>query len=193
MKQNETRQLLLEGTIRVLAREGIDKATTKQIGLETAKNEAYIYRCFEDKEDLFAKTFDLLDEELANNMLQNVTVMEREEIPFYERCRMYFDAVWNFLLQNREKCLAHVRLYYSPYFSRYCAENHKMRFEPLVRRIRVVFKDEADVWMILNLVMNVMLDFAIKVHNGLMPVTEDYSEHVFRVVYRSIEQYFQKK
>lgn len=40
---------------------------------------------------------------------------------------------------------------------------------------------------------NVMLDFAVKVHNGQMPGKEDYAEHVFRVIYRSIEQYFKKR
>lgn len=61
MKQDETRRMLIDGTIHVIARDGLDKATTKQIGLETSINEAYIYRCFAGKEDMFAKTFDALD------------------------------------------------------------------------------------------------------------------------------------
>ena len=44
--------------------------------------------------------------------------------------------------------------------------------------------------MILNHILNVMLDFAVKVHNDLMPKSDDYSEHVFRVVYVSVKQYF---
>ena len=60
MKQDETRRMLIDGTIHVIARDGLDKATTKQIGLETSINEAYIYRCFAGKEDMFAKTFDRL-------------------------------------------------------------------------------------------------------------------------------------
>jgi len=37
-----------------------------------------------------------------------------------------------------------------------------------------------------------MLDFAVKVHNGQMPNEENYSEHVFRVIYASVKQYFRK-
>jgi len=48
------------------------------------------------------------------------------------------------------------------------------------------------VWMILNHILNVMLDFAVKVHNGQMPNEENYSEHVFRVIYASVKQYFRK-
>ena len=34
--------------------------------------------------------------------------------------------------------------------------------------------------------------FAVKVHNGQMPSEDNYSEHVFLVIYRSVEQYFRK-
>ena len=61
-----------------------------------------------------------------------------------------------------------------------------------MEKFKDAFIDEADVWMILNHILNVMLDFALKVHNGQMSSDDDYAEHVFRVVYRSIEQYFKK-
>ena len=64
MKQDEIRRRLIDGTIHVIARDGLDKASTKQIGITTSTNEAYIYRCFEDKEDMFSKAFDSLDDEL---------------------------------------------------------------------------------------------------------------------------------
>ena len=46
--------------------------------------------------------------------------------------------------------------------------------------------------MILNHILNVMLDFAVKVHNNQMPENDDYSEHVFRVIYESVRQYFKE-
>ena len=192
MKQDEIRRKLLDGTIHVIARDGLDKATTKSIGEETSINQAYIYRHFEDKEDMFAKAFDALDDELFAKTMQHVEVMYVAEMEYETRCRFYFAAVWEFLLSNRDKCLTYVRYYYSPYFTRFSAEAHKKRFSPLVSKFRDAFKDEADVWMILNHILNVMLDFAVKVHNGHMPDADDYAEHVFRVIYRSVEQYFKK-
>jgi len=64
MKQDELRRRLIDGTIHVIAQDGLDKATTKQIRIETSINQAYIYRCFEDKEDMLKKTF----EELATSL-----------------------------------------------------------------------------------------------------------------------------
>ena len=116
-----------------------------------------------------------------------------QDMEYELRCRFFFSAIWTFLIGNKEKCLTYVRYYYSPYFSKYSAEGHKARYQPLVDKFRDAFKDEADVWMILNHILNVMLDFAIKVHNHQMPNEENYSEHVFRVIYRSVEQYFKQE
>lgn len=192
MKQDELRRKLIDGTIHVIAREGLDKASTKQIGLATSINEAYIYRCFKDKEDMFAKAFDKMDEELLSKTMQHIEIMYLQSMEYEMRCRFYFSDIWKLLLEDRDECIAYVRYYYSPYFTRYSAESHKHRFMPLVDKFKDAFKDEADVWMILNHILNVMLDFAVKVHNNEMPDSESYSEHVFRVIYRSVEQYFRK-
>lgn len=192
MKQDDIRSRLIDGTIHVIARDGLDKATTKQIGIETNINQAYIYRCFEDKEDMLTKAFERLDDELAEKTMEHVAVMYMQELDYETRCRFYFSAIWKFLTQSREKCLAYVRYFYSPYFRIYSAEEHKKRFNPLIAKFKDAFKDEVDVWMILNHILNVMLDFAVKVHNDEMPNNDDYSEHIFRVIYQSVKQYFRK-
>ena len=193
MRQDGIRQKLIDGTICVIAKGGLDKASTKQIGITTAVNEAYIYRCFADKEDMFAKTFDSLDEELLEKTMEHIEVMYRADMEYEQRCRRYFFEVWDFLLGSRDKCLTYMQYFYSPYFTRRSASDHMKRFLPLVARFKDAFKDEADVWMILNHILNVMLDFAVKVHNEQMPDSEIYAEHVFRVLYASIKQYFKKE
>ncbi len=190
MKRDEIRDRLIDGVIQVVAKDGLDKASTKQIGKATSTNEAYIYRCFADKDDLFVKAFDCLDDELLHTTMKYIDVMYMKSLEYEMRCRFYFSAVWEFMLGNQNKCLTYVRYYYSPYFSKFSAQAHKKRFDPLIDKFKDAFKDDADVWMILNHILNVMLDFAVKVHNDQMPNAEIYSEHVFRVIYRSVEQYF---
>ena len=124
MKRDEIRQKLIDGTIHVIAKEGLDKASTKQIGLTTSTNEAYIYRCFKGKEDMFAKTFDSLDEELFSKAMQFAEVMYLSGLELELRSRCYFFAVWEFLLSNRDKCLAYMQYFYSPYFVKYSAKDH---------------------------------------------------------------------
>lgn len=190
MESQKMRDTLIARTISVIATEGLDRTTTKAIVTGTGINEAYIYRLFEDKVDLLCKAFDSLDAELVEKTLEFFPVMQTPDMEKETRCRMYFLSVWNFMLGNKEKCLAFVRYYYSQYFARNSYEAHRERYKPLVERFSVAFTDEADVWMILNHILNVMLDFAVKVHNDQMKKEDDYVEHVFRVIYASVKQYF---
>ena len=190
MKQDEIRCRLIDSTIHIIAQEGLDKATTKQIGKHAGINEAYIYRCFADKEDMFARAFDKLDDELLTAAMKHIDVMYNQDMEYEARCRSYFDIIWKLLLEDRDECFAFVRYYYSQYFVIHSAEAHERRYIPLVNKFKDAFKDEADVWMILNHILNVMIDFAIKVHNNHMSGEYGYAEHVFRVIYQSVRQYF---
>ncbi|MBQ8743203.1 MAG: TetR/AcrR family transcriptional regulator [Clostridia bacterium] len=192
MKHYDVQSRLIDRTIIVIAENGLDKTTTKAIVKGTDINEAYIYRYFSDKEDLLSHVFDTLDEELVAKVMQHLPVMYMRELEYELRCRVFFEAVWKFLLGNKEKCLAFVRYYYSPYFTKYSAESHKRRYVPVVEKFKEAFKDEADVWMILNHILNVMLDFAVKAHNGQMSEEDHYVEHVFLVIYASVKQYFRE-
>lgn len=192
MSPQDMKATLIARTISVIANEGLDKTTTKAIVSGTGINEAYIYRCFAGKEDLMAKSFDTLDNELVEQVLLHLPVMKQTELSYEERCRIYFFHVWNFLLKSRERCLTYVRYFYSPYFERLSADDHFRRYVPVVEVFRTAFIEEAEVWLILNHILNVMLDFAVKVHNGKMPDSENFSEHVFRVTYASVKQYFKK-
>lgn len=193
MKQDEFRRSLIDGTIHIIARDGLEKASTKQIGLTTGINEAYIYRCFKDKEDMFAKTFESLDNELVTVSLEHVSVMYLPQMEYKMRCWTYFTSVWKFILGNKEKCITFMRYYYSPYFSNYSAAEHKKRYEPLVEKFKDAFRDEANVRMILNYILTTMLVFAIKVFDGEVPDNSDTQEHVFRLIYFSIRQYFKER
>ena len=193
MKQDELRYRLIDGTVHVIAHDGLDKATTKQIGIETGINEAYIYRCFTDKEDLLARTFDSLDDELVSKAMAHIEIMYMDNMSYELRCWVFYSAIWKFVLGNKDKCLAFVRYYYSTYYKKYSAEEHKKRYMPLVDRFSEAFRDEANVWMLLKHILNVMLDFAVRVYEGEASDSDDTAQHVFYVVYNSIKPYFKEK
>ncbi len=184
------RSVLIDRTISVIAAQGLDKTTTKAIVAGTGINEAYIYRIFTDKEDLLAKTFEALDEELVAKTLQHIPIMYMTELEFETRCRLFFYAIWQFLVGNSKKCRAYMQYYYSPYFQKNSAAEHKKRFTPLEEKFKPAFRAKAATWLILNHMLNVVLDFALRVFNGEMPETDNYAEHMFRVIYASVKQYF---
>ena len=192
MKHFNVRDRLIENTIKVIASEGLENTTTKAIVRGTDLNEAYIYRVFADKEDLLASVFETLDAELFEVTMADVEVMYDESMEYSARCRTYFNAVWHFILENREECIAYIRYFYSPYFRKYSHIRHGERFAPLLARFKHAFREEANVWMLLNHILNVMLDFALKVHGGEVPNNADTEEHVYRLIYFSISPYFKQ-
>ncbi len=192
MKHYDAKNRLIERTISVLANEGLDKTTTKAIVSGTDINEAYIYRFFDSKEDLLSKTFSALDEELYAVAMNGAKVMYDRNVDYKMRCEIYFMNVWRFLLGNRDKCLAYIRYYYSPYFRKYSSAEHRERYVPLVAIFKEAFRAEANTWMILNHILNVLLDFSTKVYDGEVPDNDDTAEHVFQLIYSSVFVYFNK-
>ena len=55
MEQREIQQTFIRSAIRVIARKGLVKATTKAIAADAGLNEAYIYKCFKGKDELLAE------------------------------------------------------------------------------------------------------------------------------------------
>lgn len=190
MKHHNVRERLIENTILAVANEGLDKTTTKAIVKGTDINEAYIYRFFADKEDLLAQTFDTLDNELEKTVLKGMEAMYNSEYDYETRCRMFFTYVWEFVTSNPERCITFRQYYYSPYFQKFSAEAHEERYKEVVKKFYDFFKEEADVWMIINHILNVILDFAIKVFNGALANEKSNVEHIFRVIFCSVNQYF---
>ena len=74
-RERNAKQAFIEGTIRVVARDGLDKTTTKAIATEAGLSEAYIYRCFESKEALLCAAFHMEDVAFAYFLKQNLVGM----------------------------------------------------------------------------------------------------------------------
>ena len=60
------RQVFIDSAVRVVARDGLEKTTTKAIASEAKLNEAYIYKCFSGKDDLLSAALHMEDVNFAN-------------------------------------------------------------------------------------------------------------------------------
>lgn len=80
-RERNAKQAFIEGTVRVVARDGLDKTTTKAIATEAGLSEAYIYRCFESKEALLCAAFHMEDVAFAYFLKQNLVGMHIQNLP----------------------------------------------------------------------------------------------------------------
>ena len=75
LKENY-RELLIDAVVRVAAREGLDRTTTKLIAAEVPCNEVYIYRNFGSKDALLQAAFSRTDLRFVQTILKNLDVMD---------------------------------------------------------------------------------------------------------------------
>ncbi len=70
---NETRRReLISAAIKVIAENGLENTATNMICAESGINVAYIYRFFESKEDLIAKSFEYVDDEFLGEAMKQL-------------------------------------------------------------------------------------------------------------------------
>ncbi len=188
------REVFIGNTIQLVAEGGFEMATTRAIAGDRREinnvklNEGHIYRVFGTKENLFAETFEMLDDELISCIEKGLEFFNTDE-NFRTQCENLFFKLWRFLLQNEKKCRYYTRYYYSSYFKGDILKIHTKKFEILINTMTPFFVERADVWSLFHHVITVMLDFAIRVYNGSLEDNEDNSTHIFNVVYSSIAPY----
>ena len=84
------------------------------------------------------------------------------------------------ILNSQQRILPFVQYYVLPYFLKYSAAAHKQRNRPLIGKCSEALLDEADAWMMHNLILNVMPNLAVKVPNAPTLKEDIYAEQVFR-------------
>ncbi len=188
-KKNELRLTLQNAAVYVTANYGLDKATTKELATRANVNEAYIYRLFENKEDLLVKTFSMLDRELLYLIASNLDGMRDESRGIDERCFELFYTVWHFLLDGADRCMYYMQFYYSPYFTKYSMQEHRILYDPVVERFSRVFKGGVDVWRMLTYILDIILAMSIKILRKEIENTPEFEQKVFDLLYRALQPY----
>lgn len=149
-RERNAKQAFIEGTVRVVARDGLDKTTTKAIATEAGLSEAYIYRCFESKEALLCAAFHMEDVAFAYFLKQNLVGMHIQNAPWKDRAFQLWSASWRFILGRKDDCLFYLRYYYSANCRTYAYEEHLQCFQELFAAVEQTFKPEANVNMLLH-------------------------------------------
>lgn len=195
--ETEIRDVLIRNTIHLVAEGGFEKATTKAIthmdprsASELRMNEAYIYRLYGGKTQLYGAAFSRLDRMLIGTVEQNIVAETGLITDTKNKLYDVFQRVWRFVLGNEDNCRCYIRYYYSVYFKGGSRAMHNELFGEVIEKFKPLFKDEADVTSIMHSVFTTLLSFAIRVYDGDLEDTETNAEHIFNVLYCMMVAYF---
>ncbi len=153
------RELLLDAVVRVAARDGLDRTTTKLIAAEVPCNEVYIYRNFGSKDGLLQAAFNRTDMRFVQTVLKNLDVMDKPGQPLEQRCRALWEPVWRFCLAQPDDTRFYLRYYYSAQFLASAHELHHRNYQQLQARLSRYFVSSHDSWLLMAHIFETILSF----------------------------------
>ena len=186
---SKIRAQLMEGAIKAVAEYGLEGLTTRSIEKQCKLKDSYIYRYFEDKEDLLKKAFIKEDKTLIGVIEHYFPIMQDDTLDFRERCFSLWKPCWQYLVSRPDVCRFYVRYYFSTYFKRQAFNEHLNICENLVDKVRDSFAKEVNVEMLLHHILETMLTYSMKVALGEMSNTDEVSEMAFNFCYSVICAY----
>lgn len=191
MTQNRIRNALMDGAIKVVARDGLEKITTRSIASECDLHDAYIYRYFIDKEDLLMKTFIREDKAMTARIKENLENSDLKGKSIEEVLRAVVMPIWEFLMENEDVCKFYVRYYYSIHFEKDAIEEFREDNRTLHAAFEELFPKGADLELMFHYHMDTLLNIAMKVTTDEIEKTPDIGERVFKLLY-SVTKVFLK-
>ena len=181
----DKKAVLLKSTVTVVARGGIDNASTRMIGKEAGFQDAFIYRYFKDKEDLLAYAY-LLEREKFLNLAIRCIDRVREQMAdqkLLERYRTVFHTSWRYLLDTPDVCRFLVYYYNSPNFEKYARMKYQEQSDSLTSHIVHLYDSEEYAKMCMYALFILLNSFGLRVVNGDLPDNAETEDKVCRVTY----------
>ena len=188
LKENY-RELLLDAVVRVAARDGLDRTTTKLIAAEVPCNEVYIYRNFGSKDALLQAAFIRTDLRFVQTVLKNMDVMDVPGQPLEQRCRALWEPVWRFCLAQPDDIRFYLRYYYSAQFLVSAHELHHRNYQQLQACLSRYFVSAHDSWLLMAHIFETILSFVSHVLCGDLQDTPELEEQVFSLIFRTLQPY----
>ncbi len=184
---NKNRQRLIDGAIKAVSELGLEGLTTRGIEKYSGLKDSYIYRYFEDKEDLLQRAFMREDEAFIRTVEHYFPMMHNHKYEFKERCYRLWNQCWQYLIVNPDTCKFYVRYYYSTYFRQRMLDTHTALCSDLVEMLSRYFPEEINTKLLLHHLLETMLNSSMKVALEEVDDTEEYSRTTFEYCFRIID------
>lgn len=181
---DEKQTALIDAAIRAVARDGLEKTTTRSIGAAAGINDAYIYRYFSDKEDLLSRAYILVNEQLINLLLRLIgDVKARDGEDLQDRFAYVIRGLWDVLLNRSEACIFCDYYYHSASYKKYAAAHHHDLALQLLDKLGEGHKLDDQAEFSLYHMMETLFAFAAKAVEGYYPKTEEAFRQVVQRLY----------
>ena len=164
---------LMQAAIRAVARDGLERTTTRSIGTAAGINDAYIYRCFKDKEDLLSRAYIEVNQGLIGLLLRRIDEVDKLEMTEgFPRFTYIIHGLWDVLMSNPDVCLFCDYYYHSASYKKYTGAQHLDLALQLLNRVGEGHDLHHQAEFSLYHLMETLFAFAAKAVEGYYPKTE---------------------
>lgn len=175
--RNKMRQNLMNSAMHLVVEEGFSNLTTKKIAQASGLAEMYIYRYFESKTTLLEQCFLEAEDTLGEKIKEILLRKPEGDIEIY--IFRIWHEFWEYLMENRDLVIFCIRFYNSSYFTEEILNYTKQNFFNLMDEVHkdnkmwtVENKDSTEKNLLIQYVVNVTVDYAVKVLLGEIENTE---------------------
>lgn len=185
---DDKRLALLQSTVRAVAKYGMKDVSTRSISGDAGVNDAYIYRCFADKEDMLMQAYLLENEKFMRHVMRRIDLLQGPPAleDEHDRCKVVFHTAWRYLLNTPDVCRFFMYYYHSPNFERYAQEEYRKQLDVLVNKIVRLFDSTDAAKHCLYALFVLLNSFALQVVNGELSDCQATENRVIEMSYSAV-------
>ncbi len=176
--EQDLRDALIRHTEYIVANEGMHRATTKNIAEKAGINEAYIYRTFQDKDDLIKSAFHENDVRLRDRVLEDLHFLDDTDKPLKERIRNVLTPCLDLMIGISDRCVFYLRYYFSEKYLQLAKSEHDDCFRPVLEALSPYFKGGEDANFIVNFVFEAMLTYVYSASTKAVTEKTEHRENI---------------
>lgn len=154
----QRKNALMRATVEVIAAEGMEGLTTRGVGSLCGVKEIYIYRYFENRDDMVAKTFTYADKCLYGKITSALSALKAEKCDL----RIIFKVCLDYALSYPDWLKFYVRYYYSSIFPKNSYAEHIERYSDLASLLFPKCESTREAEALLNMLIEAILSLAFK-------------------------------
>jgi hypothetical protein len=183
MDRQKIREEFVKAAVTIGANEGLAAATLCAMSNQANLNSAFLYRAFDDVEDVHLQAFMSVNRALAEKLTENLKIFD-DGIISDEKVARFFRTLWNDIKKDSEMFEYFIKYYYNNVFPNdYANEECRICMEPVLHKMGLFFKEKTNLNRELFHLLTILIEYAALVRNGVYPDNDQTDKEVCNLAF----------
>ena len=182
MDRQKIREEFIKAAITIGANEGLTAVTMRAMSNLANINSAFLYRVFDDVEDVHLQAFMSVNHALIEKMTENLKIYD-EGVVTDEKIKLFFKNLWNDIKEDSEMFEYFIKYYYNNVFPNDCAnEECRICMQSALDKMGLFFKEKTNLNRELFHLLTILIEYAALIRSGAYPDNDQTDKEVCNLV-----------